>query len=207
MIATSKVHIGRLIFFLPILCLLVASGATTPIQLLARRIATRFNPRRAAQIGVIAASIVALLILPAVAAATWRDYRESPGLPPGAAVAEVLHGAAANRPPGIALILRGDQGEDPTEGVGEATEVAALRLSLDPYYHFIDLYHPERQAANARGNSLYYGNVLERLKTQTASSLPCDVDYYVARVALEPFLQAYEGRRERCGDAAIIMLP
>ncbi len=207
MTVTSKVHIGRLIFFLPILCLLIASGATVPVQQLARRFAARFNPRRAAQLGVIAASTVALLILPLVTAATWRDYRQSPGLPPGAAVAEVLRIAAANRPPGIALILRADQDEDPTEGVGEATEVAALRLSVDHYYQFIDLHHPERQAANARGIPLYYGNILGRLKTETAINLPCDVDFYIAPVALDSFLRAYEGRRERCGDAAIILLP
>jgi hypothetical protein len=106
--------------------------------------------------------------------------------------------------------LRPDQGDDPTDGVGEATEVAALRLSLDPYYRFISLYgaasHPEVPTSWVK-IPLYYGNIPEQLDGATAGRLPCDVVFYVAQNALESFLARYGARREACGDAPIVPLP
>jgi 4-amino-4-deoxy-L-arabinose transferase-like glycosyltransferase len=207
LILTSKVHIGRLIFFLPLLCLLVASGATRPIQWLAERLATRLNPRHAARSGILAAALVAVLLLPAVAAATWRDYHESPPLPAEAAIATALRATATAHPPGVALLLHADQGDDPTKGIGEATEVASLLLSLDPLYRFISLYSPDTRpdpTGPATLIPLYYGNLLAHLDDPR---LPSDVTYYVTQAALAQFQSRYAARRNTCGDPRFVVLP
>jgi 4-amino-4-deoxy-L-arabinose transferase-like glycosyltransferase len=210
MIFTSKVHVARLIFFLPLLCLLVASGATRPIQWLAARSAARFNPRRASLAGILAATLIAAPLVPAIAAATWRDYHKSPPLPADANIAATLRDAAATHPPAIALVLRPDQGEDPTEGVGEATQVAALRLALDPFYHFISLYSPEtppQTTTNPSRIPLYYGNLLANLNNPSATLLPCNAVFYVTRLALDQFQARYQAQRNTCGEPHLVVLP
>jgi 4-amino-4-deoxy-L-arabinose transferase-like glycosyltransferase len=210
LLLTSKVHVARLIFFVPLLCLLVAHGATRPIQWLMERIPARFIGHRAPLASGPAAALVAVALLPTVAAATWQDYRAAPPLPPEANVAVALRDAAARQPPGIALILRGDQADDPTEGVGEATQIASLRLSLDSLYQFVSLYAPEARPKlpdDLGRIPLYYGNLLPQLDDVSDGRLPCDVVYFVAPDALASFEARYEGRRAACGEAVVAILP
>lgn len=210
MVATSKVHIGRLIFFLPVLCLLVASGAARPVGALAARVVARWRPGRAVVAGRVAAALLALLLLTRVATESLRDYREVPGPPPGAAAVPLLRDAAAGAPGGIAVIARPRLESDPTDGIGEATEIAAMRLHLDATYRFVSLYPPEsrRQPVGRDGPPpLYYGDILGRLGSPTEAAIPCDVVFFVAPFALDNFLAVTAGHRARCGDLRQVALP
>ncbi|MFN8541873.1 MAG: glycosyltransferase family 39 protein [Thermomicrobiales bacterium] len=210
LLLTSKVYVGRLIFFLPILCLLVASGLTRPTQWLADRIAARSPQQRPTHAGAIATTLVATLLLAAVASATWRDYRQSPLLEPDAVVAAILRNAATPDSPAIALILRTDEGDDPTHGVGEATQIAALRLSLDALYQPISLYSPSATPTptnDPRRIPLYYGNLLALLDNPDDTRLPCNVTYYIASYALDQFQTRYAPRRATCGEPRFVVLP
>jgi 4-amino-4-deoxy-L-arabinose transferase-like glycosyltransferase len=210
LLLTSKVHIPRLIFFFPLLCLLVANGATQPANWLAKRATAQFGAEFARRASLATAALIAALLLATVSAATWRDFRASPSSPPQADYAVTLRAAAESDPSPIALILRGDQGEDPTEGIGEATEVAALRLLLDPYYDFVSL-HPDAPArehpVDPNRPALYYGAILARLAAADGKQLPCNVTFYVARDALSSFHERYPERRAACGDARVVVLP
>jgi hypothetical protein len=210
MLVTSKVHAGRLIFFLPILCLLVASGAIRPVRRPSEIIIAHFGPRHSRGPARIATLILATLVVGAVASSTWRDYRESPALPDDVATVGMLRAAATASSSGIALILRPDQGPDPTAGVGEATQVAALRLGLDSSYRFISLYPPEARPELGHADDrppLYFGNLLGRLDQPTEDQLPCGVVFYVSRATLEQFEARLTQRRARCGEPRYLVLP
>lgn len=210
LLLTSKVYVGRLIFFLPILCLLVAYGATRPIPWLVERLATGSLGRRLPHVAPLAAALVATLLLAAVAATTWRDYHTSPDLAPDASVAATLRNAATANSPGIALILRTDEGDDPTEGVGEATQIAALRLSLDALYQPISLYSPSATPTptnDTRRIPLYYGNLLALLNNPDDTRLPCTITYYITPNALDQFQTRYAPRRATCGEPRFVVLP
>jgi hypothetical protein len=106
--------------------------------------------------------------------------------------------------------LRPDQGPDPTAGVGEATQVAALRLGLDSSYRFISLYPPEARPELGHADDrppLYFGNLLGRLDQPTGDQLPCGVVFYVSRAALEQFETRLTQRRARCGEPRYLVLP
>ena len=210
MLVTSKVHAGRLIFFLPLLCLLVASGITRPFQQGMVHALARCGPRRASLIALGATSLLATLLVGGVVASTWRDYRESPALPADAATVALLRAAAATSPTDVALILRPDQGSDPTAGVGEATQVAALRLFLDATYRFVSLYPPEARFSLGESGgrpTLYSGNLLGWLDRPTEDELPCEVVFYVSRAALEQFEARLSQRRATCGELRYVALP
>lgn len=210
LLLTSKVYVGRLIFFVPILCLLVASGITQPIAWLADRVSARSPQLRPTRAGAVAATLLATILLAAVASATWRDYRQAPPLAPDAAVAAALHNAATPGSPGVAIILRTDEGDDPTHGVGEDTQIAALRLSIDSLYQPISLYAPEASPMSAIDPTripLYYGNLLALLNNPDDRRLPCDVTYYIASYALDQFQARYTTRLATCGAPRFIVVP
>lgn len=192
MIVTSKVHIGRLIFFLPLLCLLVAAGAAAPGRWLAARI-----PRA----GALADTLLAVALVAAVAVATWRDYRLAPQ--PGSAadaVALLRDLAAESQPPeAVALVLRAGDEPDPTDGVGEATQVAALRLFLDRPYRFISLRAPAAPPPADGRIPLYYGDPLAR-----PDDLPCATAFYVAPVARDTLAARLAAWEARCGPARVV---
>ena len=209
LIFTSRVHIGRLIFFLPILCLLVAVGATGLCRWLAGRIARQ---QRASRLGTTAATLLAMALIVAVASASWRDYRETPPPPPDAALVPLLRDAAlgAMPPPAVALVYAATQDPDPTAGVGEATRVSALRLYLDPHYHMVSLTPPSTHptAPAAIGSvPLYFGNVLAHLGQPSGDRLPCGTVFYVAPAAMEQFLARTAQREMICGAPYVIAMP
>ena len=206
---TSRVHIGRLIFFLPILCLLVAAGATGLCRWLAARIA---NQRHAKRLNVTFATLLAVVLLVAVANASWRDYRETPPTLPDAALIPLLHGAAigATPPPAVALVYTLAQDPDPTNGIGEATQVSALRLDLDSSYQLVSLIplttHPTTPAPNGL-IPLYFGNVLGHLGQPGGDALPCGTIFYVAPAALAEFTARTRQREATCGPPHVVAMP
>lgn len=205
LLITSKVHAGRLIFFLPILCLLVAGGTHRWLDWLHRRLQ---RPLTARQFSFMP-SIIACCLVGAVALTTWHDYRLAPPLPHDAVIAQFLRTSAVNNPAGIALMLRPVEGDDPTKGVGEATQVATLRLWLDATYRFV--YLPPGESLPSTPPTapppLYYGSVLANLNAPGDDGLPCDLTYYVARSALAQFEASLDQRRAACGEPQYRTLP
>ena len=200
LLLTSLVHIGRLIFALPFLCLLVAGGYTGLTGWLGARWAAwrahpggarpGHRPQRAAILG-------AGVLLAAVAASTWADYAPLPAPMPDEAAVPLLRAAASGlhaAGPGVALVL-GDTKTLPFERI----QVGGYRLELDALYRFVDLSSgtaPE-PAPGDRRPVLYFGAVLEHL--DPLSSLPglCVNTYFVGAAVADRFQLA-------AGPAAVI---
>jgi 4-amino-4-deoxy-L-arabinose transferase-like glycosyltransferase len=181
MLLTSRVHIGRLIFTLPFMCLLIAAGLFCAVNWLAAR-APSLRARPAARVALPAG--VALLLLLATARATWAEYHLNPPLPPNADVTPLLYAGAARLPPTGSAALVYDSGSqtDATAMEIEQVQVAPYQLALHNQYRFVNLSGksaPVDDPADPRP-ALYYGGVLDEL-TRTGT-LPhfCTTTYYVA---------------------------
>lgn len=186
LLLTSRVHIGRLIFVLPILCLLVADGV---FGLTAWLAAQASHGRANVTIWrTTLAGLAAVVLLGAVGSATWSDYHISPAPPPEAGIATML---LTDRPlleahGGGVLVFDGVNRDDPIELDIERARVGANHLLLDQHYRFINLVTGE-QSRTAPGDTripIYYGGIFDGLRKGEIPDSLCDAVFYV-----EPRLQ------------------
>ncbi|MGH2534363.1 MAG: glycosyltransferase family 39 protein, partial [Thermomicrobiales bacterium] len=188
LLLTSQVHIGRLIFAIPLLCILIASGVVLASAWLSR-VSRRVSPRLDARL---LHTSVAIAVVLAAAFAGWRDYRAAPGATHDAhGIARLAADAALPRDTGRdAAYVRG--GGDQTEV--ESITVAGYRLDLDGHYQFVDLNAGETPDRDDPRPVLYSGGLLDRIQTPNGIPMHCTAVYYVEFFALDRF-------NELAGDA------
>lgn len=207
MLLTSHVHIGRLIFALPFLCLLTAAGAWETGRLPGGWLTRIPSPiRRLPALPQMAKMAVALVLAGAVASSALAE--EDVALPDSPAVRIVAALKAREsrvEETGGALVMG-----DTADTVFETVSVAEFRLYLDDTYRFID---PGEGTPNGQATgtgelpALYYGGLLDRL---TSEQLPdfCSLTFFVVPQAEPRYLDAIETVPDDCaGPNQHILLP
>jgi 4-amino-4-deoxy-L-arabinose transferase-like glycosyltransferase len=202
MLLTSRVHIGRLLFFLPFLLLIAALGATVVaswlargLTALARRAQPRCDPAPIHRAALVALS--AMLVL-GVARSAWRDYTVEP-MPRKearivASLADLVPVVSAR---GGALVLVLDDGLS-----REIEELAAgeYQVTLYDQYQFIDLQTTGGPLSPSAGPpTLYYGNPMAHLDRLLALPNACMNLYYVAPPLAEQFASTAARLQASCG--------
>lgn len=176
LLLTSQVHVGRLIYVVPLLALLTAEGATFLasglIALIARSASIRHGTQRAvtgARRGTGLRWALAVLLVVVVASNTWTDYQVDPLVEHLARDVLQIQAyspklAAAQRAAVLALIP-----EDPE---GEAIVASGYRLRLEESFRFVDLARPVVRApydpADPRPPLLYGGDPIAALGQERA---------------------------------------
>lgn len=220
LILTTRVHIGRLIFALPFLLLIVAGGYLAVARwvpqaaawLAHRRARTHGRAGRAAwsepspaattRQTVLARVVVSglILALPAlVAGATWEDYRTLPGPDKETRILAFLRDQAPQvaGPAGTMAIVLGGAPEYEAETI----HVAAYRLALDRQYRFVDLSAPPEAPQPAADGRLliYYGGLLALLEQPGRVPTVCENTYYVGPAFEKRFLAVSASYTAPCG--------
>ena len=205
MLLTSRVHIGRLVFFLPFLLLLVAGGFVLAATWLGRgldRLTVAVAgaghdtaPYRRALLLALAA-----VLLLGVARSAWADYRLPPNPRLEARVTALLREAvpaAAARGGGVVLIV-----DDGSEREIEQLSVGEYQLALYTRYRFVDLLVGNIPAvAEASRPALYYGNPLAQIERLATAPGGCANVYYLASAFEAKFASASARHRAACGRA------
>jgi hypothetical protein len=212
MLLTSQVHIGRLIFAVPFICLLAAFGLST-IADCGLRIADFFARRREGRtsrpdhppstVYRISSFVPAVVLVAAVAWSTWKDYTIV--VPPTyeAAVTRILRarvGEVAARGGGLALVTGTDE-----RLTLEEIDSQQYRLMLRDFYHFYNLATGDvdvRRPGDTRP-ALYIGGLMDRLKEPEKVPQYCENIYYVAPDLLEKFEELIESHIEMCPEPVL----
>lgn len=170
MLLTSKVHVGRLILTLPLLCLFVAIGLIWSSEWVARQLGSRVGARgqgRGGGVVVLAASVGVVLI---VAWSTVSDFYRTDASP----TSESL---AANR---IRSVLAEPGDIESIVLVAGEPLVSALRMSMRDELAFVDV--GSGRAAGGEPDDvpvLYYGMTVEQLRDTETAPNGCDAVYVV----------------------------
>ena len=207
---TSRVHIGRLIFAVPLLCLIVGLGVVTLFR--AGRIGAAVLSDRAEDRGgrlrflASPAVVLAVIVIGITASDTWADYTISPRLEPqrGWALEMEEHVDEARAAGGAVLVMPSGLGAE-IEGV----DAAGTRLIAGDTYRYVNL---RELAPDAQGDGddppLYYGNVLGLL-ADSPERVPdrCGAVYFVRPDAEEEFNRVTNnGRLAGCGQALRVVV-
>ena len=203
LLLTTQIHIGRLIFAVPWLFLLVARGGSLclkAIDALLSGVAARWSGgTRLTAISRASLPMIAAVVLVALTGrSAWTDYQTAPLLRDQrqtAATLAALGGLAQDRGGEIVMILgRADAVEI------EAIDVAQYRLSLDNRYRFVDLTSERLPTGGDGGRPVVaYGGLLDRLTDPRAVPHFCD-SLYVVRASLESeFLTETKPSASSCG--------
>ncbi len=192
MVLTSRVHIGRLIFAVPLLCLIAAFGIADCLNW------TKSKNLRIADYGLRVARVgsnvrrfalgVALAgLLVGVAVSAWNDYTVQVPVTPGALITAQLAadvGKVRSGGGGVALIDVED-----SRPIFETIDASQYRLGLDRYYCFNDLASGEN-APCLDGDprpTLYVGGILALMQQPERVPGYCANTYYVAPGLLDKF--------------------
>jgi 4-amino-4-deoxy-L-arabinose transferase-like glycosyltransferase len=196
---TSKVHVGRLIFFLPVLILLVASGFIWTV----RTLLARMDPGLSKHAGIATVVACSALML-AVAWSTWTDFYRTAASPNDESKAEMLlrsmypdvmdHG-------GVVLVW-GEKGE-----VKESVlMVSVLRYSLSNEYRVIDVRdQPDPFDVNAGLPPLYHGITTDHLADPASIPGGCTNMYVVESSVVETFTSSSRSWHSVCGSAPTVV--
>ena len=212
MLLTSQVHIGRLIFAVPFICLFAALGLST-IAYCVLRVADFLAQRREGRISwpdrppstvhrppsVLPAAVLVV----AVAWSTWKDYTIV--VPPTyeEMVTRILRarvGEAAERGGGLALVMGTDE-----RLTLEEINSQHYRLMLRDSYHFYNLATGDvdvRRPGDTRP-ALYIGGLMDRLKEPEKVPGYCENIYYIAPDLLEKFEELIESHTEMCPEPVL----
>ncbi len=202
---TSRVHIGRLVFFLPFLLLVAASGFVLTVSWLnggLDRLTDRLagaghdtSPYRRALLVALAA-----MLLFGVARSAWVDYRTLPNERPEARITALLAEAvpaAMARNGGVVLIV-----DDGAEREIEQLRVGEFQIALYTRYHFVDLAGGGSPLAVDAGRpALYYGNPLAQIEGLTTAPGGCANVYYLYPAFEAKFAAASAQHQAVCGQA------
>jgi 4-amino-4-deoxy-L-arabinose transferase-like glycosyltransferase len=194
MIFTSQVHIGRLIFALPLLMLLIAIGVVDCALWLANRglLTVRLDAqRRRLVLGALALVLVAVTAL-----STWNDYNlEVPTTREARITQRLIADVGLVRKEGgrVALI----DVDDPTL-VLENIDANQYRLGLQGYYCFANLSNSQYGPCSPSMPVVMVGSLLARM--QEPGSIPgyCTNIYYVAPNLLDKFNAAAGAHSSLC---------
>jgi 4-amino-4-deoxy-L-arabinose transferase-like glycosyltransferase len=190
---TSNVHIGRLIYVLPILCIFVALGFFTIVDFLVPHL----RLMKVRHLPAIATTVAALILVVATADASLADYRVPPPVVPAVETIARL-GADANQlktSGGNAVIVR------PVAGMElESIEASTFRLVLDDEYQFVDISPGAPSTDRVEGKpALMYGLVIESLERPETIPSYCANRYYVYSDVLSKFLELTKTASAQCG--------
>ncbi len=188
---TSQVHIGRLVFIVPVIALIVAVPIGTICRWLAKRQPRRFQPQILQWGGLIVGAIIVLLgAVPSLQ--DWRvPFETSRMVRVEARIVELT-----SDPPTQQLVyVFGDGGGYEVEGL----RIAELEILLDGYLRFEDLTN-----GNVRGRGpipLLYGAVVPRLGDPGLIPGYCTNLYLVEPGQVDQFLEATTAVAiETCGQ-------
>jgi hypothetical protein len=208
LLLTSRVHIGRLIFALPLLMLIVSIGYMWVVGWVVRRVGG-FLSRRSGEVTAepgwrrFAPAALTLSLIAGVGWLTWLDYSASP--PPGresatvAALKAVLPEAGSSG--GVAVVVNRGMAR-----VFEEIDFIPYRLDLDGTYRFISLFEggeqsiPPSPSAGDTRVPLYLGGVMTRLEKPETMPNYCGNIYYVDPDVESQFLDAVKDRSRFCSD-------
>jgi 4-amino-4-deoxy-L-arabinose transferase-like glycosyltransferase len=189
MVLTSQVHIGRLLFAVPFLCLLAAEGfvwAAGIFGQLAPRL-TREPESSTDRTTLLATVLSCAALVFVVALLAWRDYgvevpltreaRATRMLAQDAPEIKALGGAAV-------MVTVGDN-----ELTLEAIDAGQYRVALNGQYRFYNLATGEGELPTPGDSrpALYIGGLLDRLKDPSSIPTYCLNTYYVLPDAWEDF--------------------
>lgn len=208
MILTSRVHIGRLIFVLPFLCLLVATGLFALLEWL-RALFFRW---RGVALPPATARVIALgvtcALLAMTARATWLDYRAPPALANELAVVDLLRAdrdLIGQRGAAVIVLDRSSRAV-PLELEEEERRVSDYRLHLDRLYRFVNLAAADRRPLPPGDTrpAIYFGGILDALRTGEPLPSPCDAVYYIAPATLAEAEALLQRRQPACAAGIVV---
>jgi hypothetical protein len=187
MLLTSQVHVGRLVFAVPFLCLLVAEGFVWTAGGLGRLAAhiTRVPEHAAYGIRRLTTGLSCAALVIVVALLAWRDYGvEVPLTREARATSRLVEDAPGIKAQGGAAVLVtvGDN-----ELTLEAFDAGQYRIALSEHYRFYNLATDKGEPplpADPRP-ALYIGGLLDRLKEPDTIPTYCRNVYYVRAEAWE----------------------
>ena len=187
MVLTSRVHIGRLVFALPLLLVIGVLGYAVVLGWMVAGI-DRWR-RGAAVVLWPLWPVGAILLLLVVARASWHELAAAPRTSPEAGIVATLATAAARGEAraGLAYVAADWRGAEV-----EALDVAAYRLQLRDTYQFIDLAAEESVDPADPRPPLYYGGLLDMVGKEGAIPRRCDV-FYAVRPEVESRFRAAFG--------------
>lgn len=203
LLLTSRVHVGRLIFALPFLMLLVSTGFIWVIRWAVERVGRWLaRPSGAASPPIwsrLAPVILILSFLVTVGWLSWSDYRVLPG--PGRDNATLLAFKEslpdAQKSGGVAYVADAE-----TDRVFEEIDITPLWLELHDSYRFVVLPQgaglPTPPPPGDQRTPIYLGEVMDRLERPETLPNYCDNLYYVEPDAEPDFLDAMKRREAYC---------
>ncbi|MFL5758256.1 MAG: glycosyltransferase family 39 protein [Thermomicrobiales bacterium] len=193
LLLTSNVHIGRLIYIMPIVCIFIALGLFTVLDFLLPRL----RLTRVDHLPAIAVAVAALILIGVTAKASLADFRVSPPAPVREeTIAQLDADADQIKAHGEnAVLVR------PVLGMEfESIEASVLRLSLDDEYQFVDISLGAPVSTRTEGKpALMYGLVLDSLQHSDSIPTYCTNRYYVYSGALPQFLELTKSAPVQCG--------
>ena len=194
LVLTSRVHVGRLIFALPILLMIGAFGYVW----LARRVALvadRRHPGAARALWPLVPVAAGIMLL-VFGRSSWQELRVAPTASAELEIVGLLAtsptGDRGNR--GVAFVA-GDRDQSDTE----ALDVAAYRLRIGDRFQFVNLALGERVDPMDPRVPLFFGGLITEMD-ENDDDLPgrCDLTYVVRDRAREGFDRQRESL-DACG--------
>ena len=178
MILTSKVHIGRLVFAMPFLCIFAAIG----IIGIAWGLTFHFDRRTSRRPLInLAAPLLALALLIPVAASAFADYRTPVTGGWETRFADLLESNPEQFQNGVAWI-----GGDLSQLTIEEISLAAVRIEVDHDYQFVNLAAGETPDRDDPRPVVYFGAVPEFLDDPSTATALCALPWAM-RDGAEPF--------------------
>ena len=165
MILTSKVHIGRLVFAMPMLAIFAAIGVAGIAWGLTFHLDKRLNRRPLLNL---VAPLLGLTLIVAVALSSFADYRVSIALSMEARFADLLASDPQQFEEGVVWI-----------GVGreqlevESISLAAAQIEVNSDYQFINLALGESVDPNDPRPPVYFGGVTDLLADPVTAEPLC----------------------------------
>lgn len=194
---TSRVHVGRLIFALPFLLLLVARGAVI-VAVLTRK----WLPHARRGVAPRGRFVFAGLSILLVGTVAWSAVREERVVAPEPRVVRMASVMTDEAPEvaarGGAVFVTADA------PVFEEIHLAEVRLYLGDTYDFVDVRDPMSHPAtgeDALRPPLYYGQV-PTAGVPAGMDVPCGVVVFVDRVDAA---RAVDGRSVGCADPPLVV--
>jgi 4-amino-4-deoxy-L-arabinose transferase-like glycosyltransferase len=183
---TSRVHVGRLIFSLPLLMIITACGYIWVVHLLAAHIARWWPGKERLGLSRYVAATAPLILIAVTGLSTWVDYTVRPSPTREAQVTALLKDRLPEVVPGAGVALVDD---DSAYVEGEVIFAGAYRLELDGAYRFVNLSegHTPPLDPNDSRPPLYFGGVLSRLRQPDSMPHLCDNIYLITPVVEAQF--------------------
>lgn len=199
MLLTTRVHIGRLVFALPILLLIGVIGYAMVLHWIIAAL-NRWRPGAATMLWPLRLAGAALLIL-LMARANWHEMTTPPMISSESAVVATLAAASTNgaAPNGVAYVAGDLDGEEV-----EALDVAGYQLHLIDTYQFVNLAASETADSTDPRPPFYYGGLLDLIGRTELVPGSCDLVYYVRPQVEGAFQKAFASTADACAAPPVV---